>query len=156
MVVREYSFVTRWKIRAPLERVWDAIYHSEQWPTWWKGVERVEEIRSASGPNGVGSVRRFIWKNTLPYRLTFDMTVTRVDPPEIIESIAAGELEGTGRWTLTPMGLGTVARYDWNVRTTKLWMNLLAPVAHPLFRWNHDVVMSWGLQGITRLLAAPS
>lgn len=156
MVVRNYSFVTHWEIRVPRQRVWDAIYHSERWPTWWKGMERVEEVRAASRPNGVGSVRRFTWKSRLPYRLTFDMTVTRVDPLEIIESIAAGELEGTGRWTLTPVGLGTVARYDWNVRTTKPWMNLLAPVAGSLFCWNHDVVMRWGLQGISRLLDAPS
>lgn len=33
-------------------------------------------------------------------------------------------------------------------------MNLLAPLARPLFAWNHDVVMAWGLAGLLRLLAA--
>lgn len=147
-----YSFVTRWKVQAPLEKVWDAIYHSERWASWWKGVERVEEIRPASGPHSVGCIRRFTWRSRLPYRLTFDLAVTRVEPMSLIESAADGELQGTGRWSFSTEGEGTAARYDWNVRTTKPWMNLLAPVARPLFRWNHDVVMSWGLEGITRLL----
>ncbi len=72
-----YSFVTRWNVQAPLEKVWDAIYHSDRWPSWWNGVKKVEKIRPASGPHEVGSVRRFTWKSRLPYRLTFAMTVRR-------------------------------------------------------------------------------
>ena len=29
---REYKFVTVWKTDAPLEKVWNEIYHSERWP----------------------------------------------------------------------------------------------------------------------------
>ncbi len=147
-----YSFVTRWEVKAPLEKVWDAIYYSDRWPAWWKGVERVEKIRPASGPYEVGSVRRFTWKSRLPYRLTFDMTVTRGEPKSLIESAAKGELQGTGRWALSAIDGATAVRYDWNVRTTQPWMNALAPIARPLFRWNHDVVMGWGLEGLIRLL----
>lgn len=143
-----YSFVTRWTLQAPLEKVWEAIYHSDRWPSWWKGVEKVELIRPAVGPGEVGSVRRFTWKSRLPYRLTFDMKVTRVEPMRLIESTAEGELSGTGRWTFETAGSATLVRYDWNVRTTKPWMNLLAPIARPLFRWNHDVIMNWGLEGL--------
>ena len=147
-----YSFVTRWQVKAPIEKVWDAVYHSDRWPSWWKGVEKVEKIRPASGPHETGSVRRFTWKSRLPYRLIFEMKVTRVEPMTLIESEAEGELAGTGRWTLAPAGPVVAVRYDWNVRTTKPWMNLLAPAARPLFRWNHDVVMEWGRQGLVHLL----
>jgi len=143
-----YSFVTLWSVDAPLDKVWEAIYHSDQWPSWWKGVEKVERIRPAAAPWEVGSVRRFTWKSRLPYRLTFDMTVLRVEPMILIESAAEGELSGTGRWTFEFSGGVTRVRYDWNVRTTKRWMNGLALMARPLFRWNHDVVMGWGLQGL--------
>ena len=139
----DYSFVTRWTVNAPLESVWDAIYHSEKWPAWWKGVERVEQV---------GPARRFTWKGRLPYQLTFDMTVTRVEPMRLIESTAEGELSGTGRWTFEAAGGVTRVRYDWNVRTAKPWMNLLAPIARPLFRWNHDVIMRWGLKGLQRMV----
>ena len=143
-----YSFVTRWTVEAPLEKVWSAIYESDRWPSWWKGVEKVERIVPASGPGEVGSVRRFTWKSRLPYRLTFNMKVTRVEPMRVIESVAEGELTGAGRWSFETAGGGTCVRYDWNVRTTKLWMNLLAPVARPVFGWNHDVIMGWGLEGL--------
>ena len=33
-------------------------------------------------------------------------------------------------------------------------MNLLAPLARPIFEWNHDVVMRRGAEGLARLLGA--
>ncbi|MFN7972155.1 MAG: SRPBCC family protein [Acidobacteriota bacterium] len=146
-----YEFVTIWRVEAPIDKVWDAIYRSEDWPRWWKGVENVEELRKGDDA-GVGSVRRYTWKSALPYRLVLDMTVTRVERPSRLEGTAVGELEGTGTWSLTADGAITTARYDWVVKTTKAWMNVLAPIARPLFSWNHDVVMRQGGQGLARLL----
>ncbi len=151
-----YSFLTRWEFDAPLERVWGIIFDADGWPSWWKGVERVELLRPAQGPHEVGAVRRLTWKSFLPYRLTFDTMITAVEPLRFIESTVTGELEGTGRWTFSPDGGRTAVRYEWNVRTTKRWMNILAPPARPLFRWNHEVIMRWGCEGIVRLLADPS
>ena len=105
--------------------------------------------------NRVGCVRRFTWKGWLPYTLVVDMRVTRVEPPVVLESLASGELEGTGRWRLSRDGEDTAVRYEWDVRTTKRWMNLLAPLARPLFALNHDVVMRGGSQGLKRLLEQP-
>jgi len=34
------------------------------------------------------------------------------------------------------------------------WMNLLAPIARPLFEWNHNVVMNWGAEGLEKRLGA--
>ena len=33
-------------------------------------------------------------------------------------------------------------------------MNLLAPLARPIFAWNHDFVMRNGADGLSRLLGA--
>ena len=38
-----YSFVTHWRVQAPVEDVWNAIYLSEEWPQWWKDVVHVKE-----------------------------------------------------------------------------------------------------------------
>jgi hypothetical protein len=46
----------------------------------------------------------------------------------------------------------TAVTYEWNVHTTRAWMNLLAPVARPLFEYNHNVVMGWGGDGLSQLL----
>ena len=46
----------------------------------------------------------------------------------------------------------TAVVYEWNVHTTKPWMNAIAPLAAPVFAWNHDWVMRNGGEGLARLL----
>ncbi len=150
---REYRFVTIWKAAAPLEAVWNEIYHSERWPEWWKGVEEVVELKKGDDL-GVGSVRRYTWKSALPYRLSFESETVRVEPMSLLEGIARGELDGRGVWKLSSDSRHTTVRYDWQVRTSRAWMNLLAPVAEPLFKWNHDVIMGWGAKGLAGRLGA--
>jgi hypothetical protein len=149
-----YEFITIWKVQASQQAVWDLIFHSEQWPTWWQGVEQVEKLNEGDA-NHMGAVMRYTWKSKLPYRLVFDMETTHVEPITTIEGRAIGELQGHGLWTLTHENGITTARYDWNVETTKAWMNLLAPIARPFFSWNHDVVMGWGGAGLARKLGTP-
>ena len=149
--MKTYEFVTIWRVNAPLESVWNEIYHSREWPTWWKGVESVVEVQKGDDL-GVGSIHRYTWKSKLPYRLSFDMKTIRIEPPVLLEGIATGELQGRGLWRLSASNGETTVRYDWRVETTKRWMNLLSPLARPLFEWNHNVVMSWGAQGLAQRL----
>ena len=59
---------------------------------------------------------------------------------------------GRGVWRLyEDLGVTAVV-YDWQVATTKRWMNLLSPIARPVFEYNHDVVMRWGGEGLARRL----
>jgi hypothetical protein len=122
----EYSFLTTWLLDSPREPVWEAIYDQERWPAWWRGVEEVEERNGGDG----GGVER----------------------PMLLEADAVGELAGVGRWRLFEQEGTTAVLYEWNVATTKPWMNLVAPVARPIFEWNHDWVMARGGEGIARLL----
>ena len=149
----EYQFVTVWQISSTLENVWDELYHSENWPGWWKGVVSVDKL-SEGDENGVGSVSRYTWQSRLPYKLTFDMRATQVEPPSVLAGVASGDLDGRGIWHFSTDGPMTVARYEWNVHTTKWWMNLLAPIARPLFKWNHNVIMNWGAEGLAKRLNA--
>ena len=151
--MKTYKFVTLWRVKAPIESVWKEIYHSEDWPNWWKGVENVVELRKGDD-RGVGSLHRYTWKSKLPYKLSFEMETVRIQPPLLLEGITRGELQGCGLWQLTTHGNETIVRYDWNVETTKRWMNLLASLARPLFKWNHNVVMSWGAKGLEERLGA--
>jgi hypothetical protein len=117
-------------------------------------VESVEEIRPPTDRSGVGRVFRSTFKGKLPYSLTFDMTVEEVTRPTSLAGRARGELEGVGRWTLSEAEGQTLVRYDWNIRTTRWWMNLLAPLAGGAFKSNHDYIMRNGLNGICRRLGA--
>ena len=145
-----YQFVTTWTIPAPAERIWKELMAPEQWPTWWRGVERVDLVKPGAGAHGVGAVRDYTWRSALPYQLTFRMETIRVEPCRLIEGQATGELEGSGCWRLTPGKTGTKVEYDWQVVANKWWMRWLAPLARAAFEWNHDVVMEWGRQGLMR------
>ena len=148
---RQYSFLTTWLLEAERERVWDAIYDSEAWPRWWRGVERVVEV-TPGDENGVDQLGRYTWRSKLPYELTFEMRTTRVERPHLLEGEASGELAGAGRWRLFEQRGVTAVTYEWKVGTTKGWMNLLSPIARPIFEWNHDWVMGNGATGIAQLL----
>ena len=147
----EYRFLTTWLVQAERERVWDAIYESERWPEWWKGVLEAQRLEEGD-EDGVGQYGRYVWRSRLPYRLEFFVRTTKVEKPRLLEGDASGELAGTGRWRLFEQDGVTAVLYEWNVATTKAWMNLLAPVARPIFEWNHDWVMAHGGRGIAELL----
>ena len=149
----DYAFLTAWRIAAPRERVFATIHDSERWPEWWRGVERVVKLEDGDS-EGRGSLGRYTWRSRLPYRLEFDMRITRVDRPARMDGEAVGELTGTGRWRLYDDADATTVTFEWRVRTTRAWMNLLAPIARPVFRWNHDWIMRQGGAGLARRLDA--
>jgi uncharacterized protein YndB with AHSA1/START domain len=147
----DYAFLTTWLLESPCEPVWEAVYDQAHWPQWWRGVEEAEEVRNGEA-SGVGTVSRLVWKSLLPYRVEFEVTTTKVERLQLLEADAVGELSGVGRWRFYERGGITAVLYEWNVATSKAWMNLLAPVARPVFEWNHDWVMARGGEGIARLL----
>lgn len=149
----EYRFLTTWLLEAERERVWDAIYDSDAWPEWWRGVIETERLSDGDAA-GVGQYGRYVWRSKLPYELEFFMRSTRVEAPRLLEGEASGELAGTGRWRLFEQDGVTAVLYEWNVSTTKAWMNLLTPLARPVFAANHDYVMRNGGEGLAKLLGA--
>ena len=149
----QYRLASIWQIAAPIEPVWQAIYRTAEWPQWWPGVVSVVELE-AGNANGVGSVRRYTWRSRLPYQLTFDLEATRVERPHLLEGRTLGDLKGQGAWHLQTIDGATRVRYEWSVSTTRWWMNLLAPLARPVFTWNHHAVMRGGGRGLAARLKA--
>jgi hypothetical protein len=147
----EYRFLTTWLLESEREPVWDVIHDQTAWPSWWRGVEEVVELDGGDA-DGLGSRARMTWRSFLPYDLVFWTHTTRVERPHLIEGQVDGELAGTGTWRLYEQDGSTAAIYEWNVRTTRPWMNLLAPIGRPIFAWNHDWVMARGGEGIAALL----
>ena len=102
----------------------------------------------------MGALYRHEWRSVIPV----SGRASRPGSPasscrDLIEADANGELAGTGRWRFFE-GRETAVTYEWNVRTTRSWMNLVGPVARPVFRWNHNAVMHQGGQGLADLLGA--
>jgi uncharacterized protein YndB with AHSA1/START domain len=150
----EYNFLTTWLLEAEREAIWEAIYDSERWPEWWKGVLEAEKLEEGD-EKGVGQYGRYVWKSKLPYRLEFFVRTTKVEKPHLLEGDAEGELAGIGRWRLFEQDGATAVLYEWNVRTTRAWMNLLSPIGRPIFAVNHGYVMRNGGVGIAKLLGVP-
>lgn len=151
----EYDLETVWQFDAPVEAVWEAIVDAEGWPRWWRGVESVVTLARGDA-SGVGEERCYVFRSVLPFRLSFVTRVTRVEPMRLLEGRVEGELEGAGRCRFDRAGDATLVRYEWRVRTTRAWMNLLGPFAKPLFRWNHDRMMRAGGVGLARYLEGRS
>jgi len=152
--MKRFMLVSHWTLGAPIDPVWEALYAAESWPRWWKYVKAVEEIHKGDR-SGVGAIRRYTWSSRLPYTLRFDMRTTVVERPHRLEGEAVGELTGAGRWRLSSLGDVTQVRYEWEVATTRAWMNVLAPLLAPAFKWNHNQVMAEGARSLARLLDAP-
>lgn len=143
--------LTIWHIDAPLDAVYAAILDSRRWPDWWSNVRHVEEV-AAGNVDGIDSVWRYSWQGRLPYRVVFEVRATRIEKLVAIEGSTRGDLEGVGRWDFQHDGTVSIVRCEWHVRSTKWWMNLLAPIARRMFIRNHARVMARGAEGLARLL----
>lgn len=151
--MNRHQLQSHWHVDAPIEAVWEALYNAEDWPKWWPSVIAVRTLAPGDA-QGVGAVRLFTWGSAFPYQLSFQKRTTRVHRPYLLEGVVEGDLSGTGRWSLSPSGASTAVSYDWEVSTTRTWMNVMAPFLGPMFRWNHGKVMAAGAQGLNAWLRA--
>ena len=147
----EYRLLTIWRIQAPLEEVYAAVHNSLRWPDWWPGVQKVEQV-AAGDADGINSVWCYSWQGQLPYRVVFEVCATRIERLVAIEGTTWGDLEGIGRWHFSRQDAVSIVRCEWHVRSTRWWMNLIAPVARSMFILNHARVMAQGGEGLARLL----
>jgi len=148
-----FELVSDWQLAAPIAEVWSAIHEAETWPRWWRYVQDVQPLQ-AGDADGVGAVRRFRWSSRLPYGLQFDVQVIESVRERRLRGRASGQLEGEGLWELAPEAQATRVRYTWRVDLNKPWMQRIAPLAAPVFRWNHNGVMAAGAEGLARHLGA--
>jgi hypothetical protein len=149
--VADYTFLSTWLLEARREVVWEGIRDAAAWPSWWRGVVSSEELE-AGDAEGIGRRYRVRWRSLVPYAVCFEFAVEEVEEPVYMAGRAVGALEGTGVWRLYERDGVTCVTYDWRVRTTKAWMNAVAPVARPVFKWNHDWVMARGGEGLAARL----
>ena len=149
----EYSFLTTWCLEAPREPVWEAIWDSERWPEWWRGVVAVELDRGRRDGRRPGRPLHLALEASLRPRLRDDDH--RVEKPHLLEGEAVGELAGVG--PLAPVRAGRPDGRDRRrLRVERAHDEALdepaRAVARPVFEWNHDWVMRNGGEGIAGLL----
>ncbi|MEU4656299.1 SRPBCC family protein [Streptomyces sp. NPDC023723] len=142
-----YRFRSRWALPAPVADVYRALERIEDYPRWWPQVREVTRLDDTSGTIRIRSL--------LPYDLTQVMREGRRDPEAgVLEVRLSGDIEGWARWTVTPAGPGTLARYDQEVDVRKPLLRRLAVPGRALFRANHTLMMRAGRRGLAGHLAA--
>lgn len=145
-----YSFVTTWRLAAPIDKVWEALSVPQ---VWWPSMVSSVQL-TPPGENGVGARYERVTRGRLPYSLHYILTITQRDRPHAMSYDSEGALFGKGRHVLREAGGATEVVFSWDVATTGFWMNLLAPLLKPLFAWNHGYVMAEGEQALARYLRA--
>ncbi len=146
-----FHLVSEWYLAASPEAVWAVLQSPQDWPQWWPHIRRVQTLVSG-GVDDEGALRRTWWTSRLPYGFVIDFTTRVAAKPKLLVVEASGDLQGMGRWELTPIPVGTRVRYTWEVFPHKAWMRWLSPLLAPLFAWNHHAVMRDGAAGMARRL----
>ncbi|MFD4598517.1 SRPBCC family protein [Streptomyces sp. NPDC058464] len=142
-----YRFRSLWPLPVPLTTVYEALRTVDEYPRWWPQVRAVNQLDDTVA---VLTIRSFI-----PYDLTFTAREARRDPEAgVLEISMTGDIEGWARWTITPDGTGTLARYDQVVDVNKPLLRRLAPLGRPFFRLNHRLMMRSGRRGLLGHLQA--
>jgi hypothetical protein len=152
---RNYAFGSVWIIGAPIERCWEFLSSpSQRWLDWWPRLHAIEVHRTQ---NLVGSRAYCTWQSPLVYRLRTSLTVTDVEERAWIRMTAGGDVNGRAVVSFSELPRGrTRIDVTWWVRTTRAWMNVLAPVLRPVFWWGHRAVMRGGERGLREALTAGS
>lgn len=140
-----YRFQTTWRIDASASDAFEVLNEIERYPAWWpeiKDVRRIGEERA--------EVRI---RAALPYTLHIQLQKEIADKPAgILRTSLTGDLEGWSSWSITPVAGACVLRFNEEVATTGSLMNAVAPIARPLFRLNHRLMMRHGERGLRRHL----
>jgi hypothetical protein len=90
----------------------------------------------------------------LPYSLEFLMDRMADDPEAgLLKAGLSGDLEGFSSWQVQAEDDGCRLLYDQEVEVHKKLLRTLAPVARPLLKSNHALMMRRGQRGLRRYLA---
>jgi hypothetical protein len=141
-----YRFHSTWPVDATPRETYEALERFEDYSAWWPEVRAFRML----GPESCEVTCRSL----LPYDLTFVLRPARRDPEAmILEASMVGDLEGFSRWTITATPSGAQLTFDEEVTVRKRSLRLLAPVARPLYRANHSIMMRHARTGLSSYLA---
>jgi Polyketide cyclase / dehydrase and lipid transport len=147
----DYDFRTVWRVAGTPEEVADVLGDATTLPRWWPSVY----LGVVPAPEPVDAARTGLprpvalhTKGWLPYTLRWTLTVTEPVTNHGFALTAAGDLNGTGRWTFEQDGPETVITYRWRVRAAKPILRRLSWLLKPAFAANHRWAMARGEESL--------
>jgi len=142
-----YRFRDTWLLAAAPKLVFDTVVDLEKYPVWWSDVRSVSQVD--------GDTAELICRAALPYRLVLRMH--RVEQDERAGRLRVkltGDLEGFLAGLVLGSGEETRLEITQEVVARKPLLRRLDPLARPLFRANHALMMRRGRRGLRTHLAA--
>lgn len=144
----DYEFVTMWRVAGTRQEVVDILGDAATLRHWWPSVYLKVTPVTHGGPDGVGATFDLHTKGWLPYTLRWRLTVTEPVSLDGFALTAAGDLDGTGRWTFETDGPEVVITYDWRVSAAKPLLRRLSWLLKPAFSANHHWAMARGEESL--------
>jgi len=144
----DYHFVTTWRVQGTTGEVADVLREPLDLVRWWPSVYL--SATEIDPPDERGLNQRVVLhtKGWLPYTLRWTLTIIEPMTEKGFALAAAGDLNGTGRWTFTTDGPEVVISYDWRVRATKPLLQRLSWLLKPVFSANHRWAMARGEESL--------
>jgi hypothetical protein len=146
--LNEYRFRNVWSLEVAAARLFGALVDLANYPAWWPDIRSVSQVDDDTA--------EFTCRAVLPYALTFRLH-------RAIQDERAGQLRVDMTGDLEGYVHGIVAEHQprlarleisQEVVVNKRLLRRLAPVARPLFRVNHAMMMRRGHRGLRAYLAA--
>lgn len=147
MPLNDYRFRSLWSVRATTARVFDALVDLTSYPAWWPDIRSVTQVDDDTA--------EVICRSTLPYVLTFRLHRAEEDSTQGLMRVdMTGDLEGYVQGVVAEhRTAGALLAISQRVIVTRPLLRTFAPVARPLFRANHALMMRRGQRGFRAYLS---
>jgi hypothetical protein len=145
--LNHYSFRYIWSVRAATGRVFDALVDLANYPAWWPDIRTVTRVDDDTA--------EVTCRALLPYALTFRLHRAEQDEGAGRMRVdMSGDLEGYVQGVVAEhRAAGALLAISQRVEVNKPLLRAFAPVARPLFRANHAVMMRRGQRGFRAYLS---
>jgi hypothetical protein len=144
--LNDYRFRSLWSVPATTTRVFDALVDLANYPAWWPDIRAVNRIDDDTA--------EVVCRSVLPYALTFRLHRAVEDArARRMRVDMTGDLEGFVQGIVAEhRSAGAVLAISQQVVLRKPLLRTFAPVARPLFRANHALMMRRGQRGFRAYL----
>ncbi|MFD4194822.1 MULTISPECIES: SRPBCC family protein [Amycolatopsis] len=147
MRINAYHFRDTWLLSAPVRSVFDAVTDVAGYPLWWPDVREVTRVDDDTA--------QLVCRAALPYVLVVRMRRAEQDPDRgRLRVHLTGDLEGSLAAVVLGRPGGTRLEITQRVLATKPLLRTFSPLARPVFRANHALMMRRGRRGLQHHLSA--
>ena len=148
MSANNYHFITRWKVRATCEEVYEILSDAEGLPIWWPSVYLDVKVLQPGDKNDIGKKVSLYTKGWLPYTLRWHFVVIENQKPFGFTIKASGDFDGIGMWHFKQQGPYCLITFDWQLKAEKKFLKKFSFILKPIFKANHYWAMRKGEESL--------